>query len=86
MIPKFCSISHRGLKCRSVTSHIISIIMNSERYMIGTVCNEHFSDLREGINHLLEEGRFPRGKIEFQEARTVATACFLNSYKNSAKV
>ena len=60
--------------------------MDSERYMIGTVCKEHFSGLREGIDHLFEKGRFPRGKIEFQEVRTVATACFLNSYKNSAKV
>lgn len=60
--------------------------MNSERYMIGTVCNEHFFSLREGIDHLQGKGRIPKGKVEFQEVRTVATACFLNPYKNSPKV
>jgi hypothetical protein len=86
VIPRSCSVTDGGLNCRSVPSHIISITLDGGQYMIGTVCSEHFLNLRDEIDHLQDLGRIPKGKVAFQEVRTVATACFLNSNKNSYKI
>ncbi|MEM0030453.1 MAG: hypothetical protein QXN32_06005 [Candidatus Nitrosocaldus sp.] len=75
MIPDRCCIRVRFKACRSVPSHIISILDDSGEYMIGLVCRDHITMVERRVGLKQELGEVPKGSIRFTEIKGVATTC-----------
>ena len=79
MIPPKCSIIIEGRQCGLTSSCVISVVMDNEEYMIGTLCDEHFVDFKKQVKYMQEIEKLPKGNVRFQVIKPVETDCFLNS-------
>lgn len=75
MLPDRCSVKESGKDCVNPPEFVISVVDNSDEFMVGVTCNKHKENVSEKIQHLQQEKKIPNGKIKFTELKAVGTDC-----------
>lgn len=75
MFPDKCSVLEKGKSCVNPPEFVISIIVDSDEYMVGVTCNKHKDAVSGKVQLLQNEGKIPQGKINFSELKAVGTDC-----------
>ena len=75
MLPDRCSVKESGKDCVNPPEFVISVVENSDEFMVGVTCNKHKENVSEKIHHLQHLRKIPNGKIKFTELKAVGTDC-----------
>ena len=75
MLPDRCSVKQSGRDCVNRPEFVVEIVHNSESYMVGITCEKHKNVVSVKIAELQKIGKIPKGKLEFQQLKSVGTDC-----------
>ena len=75
MLPDRCSVKKEGKQCVNPPEFVISVVVENEEYMIGVTCQKHKQAVSEKVKILQNEGKIPKGKVNFSGLRAVGTDC-----------
>ena len=75
VFPDKCSITEEGKACINPPEYVVSVIVNTDEYMVGVTCDKHRNIVSGKVNFLQKEGKIPEGKIEFSALKAVGTDC-----------
>lgn len=75
MLPTSCSVSEKGKPCVNPPEFIVSVVVESDEYMIGVTCDKHKTLVNAKVEHLQKDGKVPAGKINFTALKSVGTDC-----------
>ena len=75
MLPDKCSVMEEKKQCVNPPEFIVSIIVESNEYMVGVTCGRHKQIVSGKIQILQSEGKIPNGKINFSQLKAVGTDC-----------
>ncbi len=75
MLPDRCSVKQKGRNCVNPPEFVISVVADTDEYMIGVTCEHHKNDLTGRLEILQKEGKIPNGKINFVQLKAVGTDC-----------
>lgn len=75
LIPDRCSVSEKGKPCVNPPESVISVVVDTDEYMIGVTCKKHKDAVSLKVMSLQTEGKVPKGKINFSELKPVGTDC-----------
>ncbi len=75
MLPDRCTVSEQQKRCVNPPEFIISIVMESDEYMIGVTCRRHRGAVAKKIMSLQDAGDIPAGQIRFELIKAVGTDC-----------
>jgi len=75
MLPERCSIKQAGKQCVNPPEFVISVLVDTDEYMIGVSCQKHKEAVSEKLKILQNEGKIPKGKIKFSGLKPVGTDC-----------
>ncbi len=75
MFPDRCSVSEHDKQCVSPPEFVVSVLVEKEEYMVGVTCNRHKQAVNGKIEILQEQGKIPKGKINFSPLKPVGTDC-----------
>lgn len=75
MFPDRCTVKHEGKPCVNPPEFVISIVSDDGEYMVGVTCNKHKDVVSGKLGILQNEGKIPKGKINFSELKPVGTDC-----------
>ncbi len=79
MLPDRCTVSENKKQCVNPPEFIISVIVDSDEFMIGVTCRRHKTGVSAKIKLLQQEGKIPNGKINFETLKAVGTDCIKGS-------
>lgn len=54
---------------------LISVLADTGEYMIGVTCEHHKNTITGKLESLQQEGKLPKGKINFVRLKAVGTDC-----------
>ena len=75
MLPDRCSVKHEGKACVNPPEFVISVVSDDGEYMVGVTCNKHREAVSGKLGILQNEGKIPKGKINFSGLKPVGTDC-----------
>lgn len=75
MLPDRCSVKKEGKQCVNPPEFVISVVVANEEYMIGVTCQKHKQAVSEKVKILQNEGKIPKGKVNFSGLKAVGTDC-----------
>lgn len=75
MLPDRCSIKEHGKGCVNPPEFVISIVSDNGEYMIGVACARHKDAISGKLLALQNEGKLPKGRINFAHLKAVGTDC-----------
>lgn len=75
MLPDRCSIKEKGRPCVNPPEFIISIVSDKDEYMVGVTCDRHKTIFSAKLELLQNEGKMPKGAINFSALKPVGTDC-----------
>ena len=75
LLPERCCLTVNGKDCELEPSFIVSINIQSEEYMVGSVGKDHTQKMEERIPILQMSDSAPRGNIRLQPIKMVTTDC-----------
>ena len=75
MLPERCSVKQAGKQCVNPPEFVISILVDTDEYMVGVSCQKHKEAISEKLKILQNEGKIPSGKIKFSGLKAVGTDC-----------
>ena len=75
MLPDKCSVMENGKPCVNPPEFIVSVIAESDEYMIGVTCQRHKQIVSGKIGILQNKGKIHDGKISFSPVKAVGTDC-----------
>lgn len=75
MLPDRCSVKKEGKQCVNPPEFVISVVVENEEYMIGVTCQKHKQAVSEKVKILQNEGKIPKGKVNFSGLKAVGTDC-----------
>ena len=75
MLPDKCSVKESEKQCVNPPEYVISIIVDTDEYMVGVTCQKHKQAVSEKVKILQNEGKIPNGKINFSTLKAVGTDC-----------
>ena len=75
MLPDKCSVMEEKKQCVNPPEFIVSIIVESNEYMVGVTCGRHKQIVSGKIQILQGDGKIPNGKINFSQLKAVGTDC-----------
>ncbi len=75
MLPDRCSVKKEGKQCVNPPEFVISVVLDKDEYMIGVTCQKHKQAVSEKVKILQNEGKIPKGKVNFSGLRAVGTDC-----------
>lgn len=75
MLPDRCSVKIEGKGCLSPPEFVISIVSSDGEYMVGVTCNKCKEAVSGKLGILQNEGKIPKGKINFSDLKPVGTDC-----------
>jgi hypothetical protein len=74
-LPDRCSVKQGERLCPNPPEFVISVITDTDEYMIGVTCEHHKNSLSQRLHALQKEGKIPNGKINFAQLKAVGTDC-----------
>jgi hypothetical protein len=75
MFPEHCSIRKKEQDCLMPPEFVISIKTKDGEYMVGVACDGHKNFFTEKLAFLQNEGKIPKGTINFTGLKPVGTNC-----------
>lgn len=75
MLPDRCSVKKEGKQCVNPPEFVISVVLDKDEYMIGVTCQKHKQAVSEKVKILQNEGKIPKGKVNFSGLKAVGTDC-----------
>jgi len=75
LLPDRCSVKKEGKQCVNPPEFVISVVVANEEYMIGVTCQKHKQAVSEKVKILQNEGKIPKGKVNFSGLKAVGTDC-----------
>lgn len=75
MFPDKCSITEKGKSCVNPPEFVVSVIIDTDEYMVGLTCGKHKKIVSKKIQILQGEKKIPVGKIGFSPLKAVGTDC-----------
>jgi len=75
LLPDRCSVKKEGKQCVNPPEFVISVVVENEEYMIGVTCQKHKQAVSEKVKILQNEGKIPKGKVNFSGLKAVGTDC-----------
>ena len=75
MLPDKCSVMEEKKQCVNPPEFIVSVVVESDEYMVGVTCGRHKQIVSGKIQILQGEGKIPNGKVSFSKLKAVGTDC-----------
>ncbi|WOV92620.1 MAG: hypothetical protein R1F52_05775 [Candidatus Nitrosoabyssus spongiisocia] len=75
MLPDKCSVIIHDKLCTEAPQFVMSVLSNSDEFMIGLVCSKHHTSVLQKIKILQQQNKIPNGKILFNPIKSVGTDC-----------
>jgi len=75
LFPDRCSVKEAERQCVNPPEFIISVVLGKDEYMVGVTCQKHKQAVSEKVKILQNEGKIPKGKVNFSGLRAVGTDC-----------
>ena len=75
MLPDRCSVKESEKQCVNPPEFVISVIVKEDEYMIGVTCQKHKQIVSEKVKILQNEGKVPKGAVQFSGLKAVGTDC-----------
>jgi len=75
MLPERCSVKQAGKQCVNPPEFVISVLVDTDEYMVGVSCQKHKEAVSEKLKILQSEDKIPKGKINFSGLKPVGTDC-----------
>lgn len=75
MLPDRCSVKESDKQCVNPPEFVISVRVKQDEYMIGVTCQKHKQIVSEKVKILQNEGKVPKGTIQFSGLKAVGTDC-----------
>ncbi len=75
MLPDKCSIREGSKDCVNPPKYVITVISNDDEFMLGITCEKHKTSVFSKIGSLQNHGKIPKGKIKFENLKSVQTDC-----------
>ncbi len=75
MFPDRCSVVEEEKRCVNPPEFVISVVAENGEYMVGVTCNKHKNAVSGKLENLQNEGKIPKGKINFSGLKPVGTDC-----------
>jgi len=75
MLPERCSIKQAGKQCVNPPEFVISVVVDKDEYMVGVCCQRHKEAVSDKTQILQNEGKIPKGKVNFSGLKSVGTDC-----------
>ncbi|MDX1595732.1 MAG: hypothetical protein R3327_02200 [Nitrosopumilaceae archaeon] len=75
MFPDKCSVLKEGKQCVNPPEFVVSVVHNTDEYMVGVTCNNHKQIVSKKVELLQKDGKIPAGKINFSPLKPVGTDC-----------
>ena len=80
MFPDRCTVKEDEKQCVNPPEFVISVIVDSDEYMIGVTCGRHKAGVSTKIKSLQQQAKIPNGKINFELLKAVGTDCVKGDY------
>ncbi len=75
MFPNRCSVKEAKKQCVNPPEFIVSVVLDKDEYMVGVTCQRHKQAVSEKVKILQNEGKIPKGKVNFSGLSAVGTDC-----------
>ena len=75
LLPDKCSIREGSRDCVNPPKYVITVISNDDEFMLGITCERHKTSVFSKIGSLQNHGKIPKGKIKFENLKSVQTDC-----------
>ena len=75
MFPDRCSVRESGKPCVNPPEFVISVSVEKEQYMVGVTCQKHKNVVSGKLAILQNDGKIPKGTINFEQLKAVGTDC-----------
>ncbi len=75
LLPDKCSIREGSKDCVNPPKYVITVISNDDEFMLGITCEKHKTSVFSKIGSLQNHGKIPKGKIKFENLKSVQTDC-----------
>jgi len=75
VLPDRCSVRQNEKDCVNPPEFVISVKADKDEYMVGVTCTKHKDAVSEKLNILQNEGKIPKGRIQFAGLKSVGTDC-----------
>lgn len=75
LFPDRCSVKQDEKQCVNPPEFVISVLVEKDEFMVGVTCHKHKDAVSEKVKILQNEGKIPKGQINFSELKAVATDC-----------
>jgi len=75
LFPDRCSVRESGKPCVNPPEFVISISVEKDQYMVGVTCQKHKNVVSGKLVILQNDGKIPKGTINFEQLKAVGTDC-----------
>ena len=75
LLPDKCSIREGSKDCVNPPEYVITVVSNDDEFMLGITCERHKTSVFSKIGSLQNHGKIPKGKIKFENLKSVQTDC-----------
>ena len=75
LLPDKCSIREGNKDCVNPPKYVITVVSNNDDFMLGITCEKHKTSVSSKIGSLQNDGKIPKGRIKFENLKSVQTDC-----------
>ena len=75
LLPDKCSIREGSKDCVNPPEYVITVVSDNGEFMLGITCERHKTSVFSKIGSLQNHGKIPKGKIKFENLKSVQTDC-----------
>jgi len=75
VFPDRCSVRESRKPCVNPPEFVISVSVEKEQYMVGVTCQKHKNVVSGKLAILQNDGKIPKGTINFEQLKAVGTDC-----------
>ena len=75
LLPNKCSIREGNKDCVNPPKYVITVVSNNDEFMLGITCEKHKTSVSSKSGSLQNDGKIPKGRIKFENLKSVQTDC-----------
>ena len=75
LLPNKCSIREGNKDCVNPPKYVITVESNNDEFMLGNKYEKHKTSVSSKIGSLQNDGKIPKGRIKFENLKSVQTDC-----------
>ncbi len=75
LLPNKCSIRKGDKDCVNPPEDLITVVSGNDEFMLGITCEKHKTSVSSKIGTLQNDRKIPKGRIKFENLKSVQTDC-----------